>query len=410
MALLTAYAKLQLDPDNHQRMATFEALCWHHIFNHGSRDWVIGCRNGFIKLQLWTSKTSNSQGFKSFDNTLNKIVFKFVHAYAAVVWPTDDTKRSHLALVNEEYHGTELKALQWQLGVSQATKRRFKETQDLDLTAQDAMVESKIGKRVRVYLMSLLLSRQPIPDKQPAAAGELLQMFLSPPTCKRAHSRRASATTTGTLPLSGLQDSSKRSKKERTPSQEKPSQSQHRNATHERSTGLVRLRFTFSGAKRLHIILLRPSQPAADPMESSDALSKIAKFVSISSGTENIERNTATNAYQCWLRNCGEVFLTTQEVVLHVKQKHMIEYRELTNVPTVPVAVMYSTSQHLPTVPDSTRQVNYTDIQSPEAREAPEQDSAIGANVLLQSLQDAENAGFTFDDEYVTMIHRYARG
>jgi hypothetical protein len=88
----------------------------------------------------------------------------------------------------------------------------------------------------------------------------------------------------------------------------------------------------------------------------------------------------------------------------------MIEYRELTNIPTVPVAVMYSTPQHLPTVPDSTRQVNYTDIQSPEAREAPEQDSAIGANVLLQSLQDAENAGFTFDDEYVAMIHRYARG
>jgi hypothetical protein len=410
MALLTAYAKLQLDPDDHSRMAAFEALCWHHIFKHGPRDWIIGCRNGFIKLQLWTSKTSNTQGFKSFDSTLNKIVFNFVHAYAAVIWPTDDTKRSHLALVDDKYHGTELKALQWQLGVSQGIKRRFKEIQDLDLTAEDAMVESKIGQRVRVYLMSLLLSKQSIPEKQPTAAGELLQMFLNPPTRKRTHSKRASATTTGTLPLPGLQDSLKRSKKERTSSQEKPSQLQHRNATCERSTGLVRLRLTFSGAKRLHSILLRPSQPAADLMESSDALSKTANLVSTFSGTKNIERNTATKAYQCWFRNCGEVFHTTQEVVLHVKQKHMIEYRELTNVPTVPVAVMYSTSQHLPTVPDSTRQVNYTDIQSPEAREAPEQDSAIGANVLLQSLQDAENAGFTFDDEYVAMIHRYARG
>jgi hypothetical protein len=181
MALLTAYAKLQLDPDDHSRMAAFEALCWHHIFKHGPRDWIIGCRNGFIKLQLWTSKTSNTQGFKSFDSTLNKIVFNFVHAYAAVIWPTDDTKRSHLALVDDKYHGTELKALQWQLGVSQGIKRRFKEIQDLDLTAEDAMVESKIGQRVRVYLMSLLLSKQSIPEKQPTAAGELLQMFLNPP-------------------------------------------------------------------------------------------------------------------------------------------------------------------------------------------------------------------------------------
>ena len=40
-------------------------------------------------------------------------------------------------------------------------------------------------------------------------------------------------------------------------------------------------------------------------------------------------------------------------------------------------------------------------------REAQEQDSAIGANVLLRSLQDAEKSGFTFDDEYIALVHRY---
>jgi hypothetical protein len=88
----------------------------------------------------------------------------------------------------------------------------------------------------------------------------------------------------------------------------------------------------------------------------------------------------------------------------------MIECRGLTTIPTVSVAVMYSPSQHLPTVPGYTMQVEHTNIESSEAREAAEQDSAIGANVLLQSLQNAEKAGFTFDDEYVAMIHRYARG
>jgi hypothetical protein len=298
----------------------------------------------------------------------------------------------------------ELKALQWQLSVGQGTKQRFKATQDLDLTAKDAMVESKIGQRVRTYLMSLLLFKQPVPNKQPADEGKLLQMFLNPATRKRANSKPASATTPGALPVHELHVPSKRSKKESKPSQEKPSH------IRERSTGLVRFRFTFSGARRLQRIISRYPQPAADLTRSSNTPNKAKGFVSTSRGLQDSQRNTAANPYQCWLRNCGEVFRTTQEVVLHVKQKHMIECRGLTKIPTVPVAVMYSPSQHLPTVPDSPLQVEHTGIESSEAREAPEQDSAISANVLLQSLQDAEKAGFTLNDEYVAMIHRYARG
>ena len=41
---------------------------------------------------------------------------------------------------------------------------------------------------------------------------------------------------------------------------------------------------------------------------------------------------------------------------------------------------------------------------------APEQTFPAAANALLQSLQDAEQAGSTFDDEYVALINRYARG
>jgi hypothetical protein len=405
MALLTAYARLQLDPEHHSRVAAFEALCWQHIFKHASREWAISCWEGSIKLQLWTSKTSSTQGFKSYDSTLNHLVSEFVHAYATAIWPADDAKRSHLALVDKKYPGMELKALQWQLSVGQSTKQRFKATQDLDLTARDAMVESKIGQRVRTYLMNLLLFKQPVPNKDPADAGDLLQMFLNPPIHKRAHSKPVFATGIGAAPVNELHVSSKRSKKE-----QKPLQLRHGNTFRERSTGLVRLRFTISGAKRLRRIISRYPQPAAGLTRSSNTPNKTKGFVSTSSAPRNSQLNTATNAYQCWLRSCGEVFRTTQEVVLHVKQKHMIECRGLTTIPTVSVAVMYSPSQHLPTVPGYTMQVEHTNIESSEAREAAEQDSAIGANVLLQSLQNAEKAGFTFDDEYVAMIHRYARG
>ena len=133
MALLTAYAKLQLDPNDHARMAAFEALCWHHILNHASRDWADACWNGFVKLQLWTSKTSSTQGFKSFDGTLNRLIFEFVHAYATTIWPADDTKRSHLAVIDKKYHGMELKASQWQLSIGDGIKQRFKATLYLDL-------------------------------------------------------------------------------------------------------------------------------------------------------------------------------------------------------------------------------------------------------------------------------------
>lgn len=174
MALLTAYAKLQLDPNDHSRMATFEALCWHHILNHASRDWATACWEGRIKLQLWTSKTSSTQGFKSFDSTLNHLVFEFVQAYAAAIWPADDSKRSHLARADTRHQGMELKALQWQLSVSNGTKQRFKATQDVELTAEDVMAESKIGQRVRTYLMDLLLFKQPMPRAQSADARTLL--------------------------------------------------------------------------------------------------------------------------------------------------------------------------------------------------------------------------------------------
>ena len=75
-------------------------------------------------------------------------------------------------------------------------------------------------------------------------------------------------------------------------------------------------------------------------------------------------------------------------------------------VPSVLDAV--TTRQHIPTGSGSILHVEPSDIESLEVREAQEQDSAIGANVLLRSLQDAEKAGFTFDDEYVAIIKRYA--
>lgn len=406
MALLTTYARLQLDSDDHSRVAAFESLCWHHILNRGFGDWADACWNGSIKPQLWTGKTSSTQGFKSFDSTLNDLVFEFVHAYGAAVWPVDDAKRSHLVGVDARNQGIELRASHQHLSIGQGARQRFKVTQGLDLTARDALVESKIGQRVRAYLMNLLLYKQPIPHTQSADAGKLLQIIVKPPTTrKRAHSKRAS-TATGVSLTDDLDVSSKRTKHEQKPFQGKPSQSLHKIAARERSTGLVRLRFTFSGTKRLRSITSCLSKPATDSTKGSFALNTASDFASTSSGAQNNQINTATDVYQCWLRNCGESFQTAQEVLLHVNQKHLMGCGELITVPSVLDAV--ATPQHLPTASGHMLHVERSDIESLEVREAQEQDSALSASVLLRSLHDAEKAGFTFDDEYVATIKRYA--
>lgn len=153
------------------------------------------------------------KALKVFDSTLNHLVFEFVQAYAAAIWPADDIKRSPFARVDTRHQGMELKALQWQLSVSNGTKQRFKATQDLDLTAEDVMVESKIGQRVRTYLMDLLLFKQPEPHAQSADAPTLLRNLLLPRTRKRARSGPAS-TATGALTFHNLPIALKRSKKE----------------------------------------------------------------------------------------------------------------------------------------------------------------------------------------------------
>jgi hypothetical protein len=70
-------------------------------------------------------------------------------------------------------------------------------------------------------------------------------------------------------------------------------------------------------------------------------------------------------------------------------------------------AVTDSTSQYQPNTPEPSLQVEPSDTGLSEARNVPEQSLSIGANMLLQSLQDAEKSGFTFDDEYIALVHRY---
>jgi uncharacterized C2H2 Zn-finger protein len=408
MALSLAYAKLQLDPEDGSRVAAFEALCWQHIFNHASHYWIIACRNSSVKLQLWTSNTSNTQGFKSFDSTLDDLVFEFVHAYATAIWPVDGTKRSHLALLENRQHGMELKATHSQLDVFKRTKQRFKVTQDLDLTARDAMVESEIGQRVRVYLMNLLLSNQPVPDNRSADAEKLLQSFLDMPTRKRVRSDSASAATDG-LPV---QVSSKRIKREKQSAQTKASQLRHNNnnATDEPSAELVRLRFTFSGAKWLQRILSGPIRPTADLMNDTDATSKAVDSVSAFSDNKNTCRDVAAVTHQCWLPSCGKVFRTTKELVLHVDQEHTMECREAKNIAVPSDTVANRTSQHPPMMPEPELCAEHGDIASAEVGVTPEQTMFMASDALLQSLQDAEEVGFAFDDQYVAMIKRYASG
>jgi len=148
-------------------------------------------------------------------------------------------------------------------------------------------------------------------------------------------------------------------------------------------------------------------------MKSADVLSKIPKVASMSPSTQNIQRNTASDAYhmQCWLRNYVEGFQTTNEAAIHVSREygeHQMECRELVTHPRLLDALADSTPPLLPTRP--TLHVQPNDLETSEVRVASEQAFSSGANALLQSLQDAEQAGFTFDDEYVAMINRYARG
>ena len=87
-----------------------------------------------------------------------------------------------------------------------------------------------------------------------------------------------------------------------------------------------------------------------------------------------------------------------------------MENRELMTMANTSDAVADSTPQHQPNPPKPTLHVENSDVEILEVRAVPKQTVSIGANALLQSLQDAEKAGFTFNDEYVAMINRYARG
>jgi len=190
------------------------------------------------------------------------------------------------------------------------------------MSVEDSVAESMIGHRIRTYLMQLLVSDEPIPAQQQMSAMALLMRFLSLPSAPdlfngklyhtsaspvRFDSRRASRNTRSESP---------RARKRRrlcdnaTPSTHDP---------YERSAGQVRLRFTYSGFQRLQRILLCPSRPPAITQRRARALEEPIHSHSIRTVNGNPQ---PMGKYQCWLRDCGEVFQTAGDVVDHVQDEH----------------------------------------------------------------------------------------
>lgn len=99
MALVTAYVKLQLNADDHIRVANFKALCWKHILAHVTPSCVDRVQNGEIRLQRQSITNPYGRSYDIFHVKLDEISYAFVKLYADRIWPQHDKDRTHLAEV-----------------------------------------------------------------------------------------------------------------------------------------------------------------------------------------------------------------------------------------------------------------------------------------------------------------------
>jgi len=176
LELIAAYWALELDPNNDQQAAAFETLCWTHVFNHTSSQWVEQVQGRAISLvrEIKADKPSKQKTY-AYDHTLNRLTFEFMQKYARVIWPSTETDRTHLtAKPNGQ---SKLKATSGYIRAGGSTQTKLERDLGKPCTEQMIVVESVIGRRVREFLKELV-TRRVVPSLGGHSAERLLYMVL----------------------------------------------------------------------------------------------------------------------------------------------------------------------------------------------------------------------------------------
>jgi hypothetical protein len=175
MDLTRAYRELQLDPHNTQQRDAFEALSWKHLLQYAPHHWLQHTSDGTLVLS-WAATTGKGrfkQKHRLYDETLELVTFEFMRNYARTIWPELDAKRAHLGFrVN-----LKLKAVRVQTRATARTIQCLERDHGVQSTEQMFVVESKIGRRVREFLMELLQSK-PVPLDNNDSIQQLLHVVL----------------------------------------------------------------------------------------------------------------------------------------------------------------------------------------------------------------------------------------
>lgn len=162
------YVDLQLDPEDVDQWTAFETLCWYHIRRHASVEWIQRVQDRTTPL-TWTvreedrsvedPKKRRMKTFTNNDETLDHITHLFVEDYGKEIWPRIGI-RSHLTEPPPNSLNAVILKAQPQQTVARADLlTRLAKQRGVSETDRIAVVESKIGKRVRKYFKGLLLTR-----------------------------------------------------------------------------------------------------------------------------------------------------------------------------------------------------------------------------------------------------------
>jgi hypothetical protein len=175
MELGQAYRELQLDPNNTQQMDAFEALSWKHLLQHAPHHWLQHASDGTLPLSwiVTIGEGRFKQKTRLYDDTLELVTYEFVRQYAKTIWPELEAKRAHLSF----RANLTLKAVRVQTRATARTMQCIERDRGVQSTEEMFVVESKIGRRVREYLMALLLTK-PVPLHSNDSVQQLLDTVL----------------------------------------------------------------------------------------------------------------------------------------------------------------------------------------------------------------------------------------
>ena len=174
--LIAAYLALQLNPNNGQQTAAFEALCWKHVLQRTSSYWVQQVQSGALPLvrEIRTDSSTRKKVY-AYDHTLDRLTFEFVQDYAGAIWPSTEEKRSHL--MSSADTNFKLKAMGQHIRAYPRTQAKLERELGRPCTEQMIVVESFLGRRVRKFLTELMTTRE-APSVDGYSSKEAIQTVL----------------------------------------------------------------------------------------------------------------------------------------------------------------------------------------------------------------------------------------